>query len=161
MLPFSGIAILFGDSPTAGIMSYSVQQGVSQMFTRVVEFSPASDAAAEFTKIVEQTGLGKAQAGCIAVFVKAVGQSVIAVSVWQCPASAERFARECYPSIVETLRPFLRCTPSVCTLDMRQLETSPPLLNTALSKAGLSTLRDAQAPAEKENCRPATPIFPV
>jgi hypothetical protein len=41
------------------------------MLTRVVEFSPATDAAAEFTKIVEQTVLGivQAQAGCVVVLV--------------------------------------------------------------------------------------------
>jgi len=95
------------------------------MFARVIEFSPASDAASQFVQVIEQTALRmvKAQAGCIAAFVDLRGQVVMGVSVWELKSDAERFSRECYPDIENILRPFLKCDPELHTFEAREIES--------------------------------------
>jgi hypothetical protein len=95
------------------------------MFALVVEFSPASDAASQFVQVIEQTALRmvKAQAGCIAAFVDLRGQVVMGVSIWGSKSDAERFSRECYPDIENTLRPFLKCDPELHTFEAREIES--------------------------------------
>ncbi len=96
------------------------------MLARVVQFMPSSDSAAQFTRIVEVTILGivQAQAGCVAAFVEAHDDCVIGVSIWQSPAAAGRYGRECFPDIMRMLRPFLACDPKVSTFDTRELHRS-------------------------------------
>ena len=93
------------------------------MFARVVEFSPASVAASEFVRVIEETVLRivKAQAGCVAAFVELRGQAVLGVSVWESTADAARYSRECYPEIKTMLRPFLKCDPEIHTFEVREI----------------------------------------
>ncbi len=95
------------------------------MLARVVEFTPASEAAAQFAKVVEVTILGivQSQAGCVAAFVEAHEDYVLGVSIWQSIAAAQRYSRECYPNIATMLRPFLTCDPKVSTFDTRELNS--------------------------------------
>ncbi len=106
------------------------------MLARVVEFRPSSEAAAQFTKLVEVTVLGivHTQAGCVAAFVQLHGESVLGVSIWQSIAAAERYGRECYPDIVTMLRPFLMCDPKVSTFDTRELNSRklPPGIHASI-----------------------------
>lgn len=89
------------------------------MFARVVEFSPRSEAAADFTTAVEGTALRivRAQAGCIAAYLEVRGKLVVGTSVWESPSAAERYSRECYPAIEKMLRPWLTRTPTIRTFD--------------------------------------------
>ena len=93
------------------------------MFARVVEYSPATDAASEFVRVVEDTALRivKAQAGCVTAFVELRGQAVLGVSVWESTAEAARYSRECYPEIKTMLRPFLKCDPEIHTFEVREI----------------------------------------
>ena len=93
------------------------------MFARVVEFSPASDAASQFVRVVEDTALRivKARAGCVTAFVELRGQTVLGVSVWESTADAARYSRECYPEIQTMLRPFLKCDPEIHTFEVREI----------------------------------------
>src|ERR1700687_3741459 len=96
------------------------------MFARVVEFSPTSDAAAQFVQVIEETALRivKAQARCIVAFVELPENSehvVLGVSVWQSKSNAERFTRECYPDIENMLRPFLKCSPELHTFEVQEI----------------------------------------
>ena len=93
------------------------------MFARVVEYSPASHAASQFVRAIEDTALRivKAQAGCVTAFVELRGQAVLGVSVWASTAEAERFNRECYPEIKTMLRPFLKCDPELHTFEVREI----------------------------------------
>jgi hypothetical protein len=93
------------------------------MFARVIEFSPDSDAASQFVRVIEGTALRivKAQAVCVAAFVELRGQSVLGVSVWQSAADAARYSRECYPEIKTMLRPFLKCDPELHTFEVREI----------------------------------------
>jgi hypothetical protein len=93
------------------------------MFARVVEFSPASDAASQFVRVIEETVLRmvKAQAGCVAAFVELRGQTVLGVSVWESTADAARYSRQCYPEIKAMLRPFLNCDPELHTFEVREI----------------------------------------
>jgi hypothetical protein len=90
------------------------------MVTRVVEFSPTSDAAAHLVQVIEETALRmvEAQTGCMMACVQMHGQIVIGVSVWKSASDAERYSRECYPDIVNMLRPFLKSAPKVYTSDL-------------------------------------------
>jgi hypothetical protein len=76
------------------------------MITRVVEFSPTSDACAQLVQAIEETALRmvKAQDGCIVAFVPVCGQVVMGVSVWKSASDTERYSRECYADIVNVLR---------------------------------------------------------
>jgi hypothetical protein len=100
------------------------RQEATPMVTRVIEFSPTSDAAAEFVQVIEETALRivKAQAECIVAFVRVRGQVVMGVSVWKSLSDAERYSRECYPDIEKMLRPFLKCDPKLYTFESRQIE---------------------------------------
>jgi hypothetical protein len=93
------------------------------MFARVVEYSPASDAASQFVRAMEETVLRmvKAQAGCVTAFVELRGQAVLGVSVWESTAEAARYSRECYPEIKAMLRPFLKCDPEIHTFEVREI----------------------------------------
>jgi hypothetical protein len=93
------------------------------MFARVVEFSPDSEASAQFVEVVEQTALRfvKAQSGCVAAFVEVRGQVVLGVSVWESTSDAERYGLECYPDIGNLLRPFLKCAPELHTYNVRDI----------------------------------------
>jgi hypothetical protein len=93
------------------------------MFARVVEYSPASDAASQFVRVVNDTALRivKAQAGCVTAFVELRGQVVLGVSVWESTADAARYVRECYPEIRTMLRPFLKCDPELHTFEVREI----------------------------------------
>ena len=93
------------------------------MFARVVEYSPASHAASQFVRAIEDTALRmvKAQAGCVTAFVELRGQAVLGVSVWESTADAARFSRECYPEIKVMLRPFLKCDPEIHTFEVREI----------------------------------------
>jgi hypothetical protein len=93
------------------------------MFARVVEFLPATDAASQFVRVIEETVLRivKAQVGCIAGFVELRGQTVLGVSVWESTADAARYSRECYPEIESMLRPFLQCDPELHTFEVREI----------------------------------------
>ena len=93
------------------------------MFARVVEYSPASDAASQFVRVIEETVLRivKAQAGCVAAFVELRGQAVLGVSVWESTADAARYSRECYAEITTLLRPFLKCDPELHTFEVREI----------------------------------------
>jgi hypothetical protein len=93
------------------------------MFARVVEYSPASEAALQFIRGLEETVLRivRAQAGCVTAFVELRGQSVLGVSVWESSADAARYGRECYPEIKAMLRPFLKCDPEVHTFEVREI----------------------------------------
>jgi len=93
------------------------------MFARVVEYSPASDAASQLVRAIEETVLRivKAQGGCVTAFVELRGQAVMGVSVWQSKADAERYNRECYPDINTMLRPFLKCDPELHTFEVREI----------------------------------------
>ena len=93
------------------------------MFARVVEFLPATDAASQFVRVIEETALGivKARAGCVAAFVELRGQAVLGVSVWQSTLDAARYSRECYPEIETMLRPFLKCDPELHTFEVREI----------------------------------------
>ena len=104
-----------------------LMHGGIAMFARVVEFSPASDAASQFARVIEETALRmvKAQAGCVAAFVELRGQAVLGVSVWESKSDAERFSRECYPDIENILRPFLKCDPELHTFEARGIESVP------------------------------------
>lgn len=95
------------------------------MVTRVVEFAPTSDAAAEFVGIIQGTALRivRQQAGCIAAFVQVHQQVVLGLSVWRSAADAERCSRECYPDIEQMLRGFLKCNPKVYTFHSRNIES--------------------------------------
>jgi hypothetical protein len=95
------------------------------MVARVVEFSPTSDAAAQLVQVIEETALRivKAQTGCIVAFVQVRGQVVMGVSVWNSGSDTERYSRECYPDIVNMLRPFLKCDPKVYTCEALQIES--------------------------------------
>ena len=116
------------------------------MLARVVEFSPSSDAAAQFTKVVEVTALGivAAQAGCAAAFVRTHGDIVLGISIWTSTAAAERYSRECYPGIEKMLRPFLTRDPKVYTFDSRELESGRFPARAVASKT-LDFLRYVQA----------------
>jgi hypothetical protein len=93
------------------------------MFARVVEYSPASDAASQFARVIEETALriAKEQAGCVTGFVELRGQTVLGVSVWESAADAARYSRECYPEIKSMLRPFLKCDPELHTFEVREI----------------------------------------
>lgn len=93
------------------------------MFARVVEWSPTSDAASQFIRVVEDTALRivKAQVGCVTAFVELRGQAVLGVSVWESTAEAARYSRECYPEIETLLRPFLKCDPEIHTFEVREI----------------------------------------
>ncbi|MGZ4836017.1 MAG: hypothetical protein ACXVZZ_10305 [Terriglobales bacterium] len=116
-----------------------------QMLARVVEFSPASDAAAEFIEVMEATALRivKAQAGCIAAFVQVRGLVVVGLSIWESNSAAEQYNRECYPCVQEMLRPYLKCVPKVFTFDSQETETRDGRAQTVATKA-LEFLRYAQ-----------------
>ena len=92
------------------------------MLARVVEYSPASDAASQFVRVVEDTALRivKAQAGCVTAFVELRGQAVLGVSVWESPADA-RYSLGCYLEIKAMLRPFLKCDPELHTFEVREI----------------------------------------
>ncbi len=117
------------------------------MLARVVEFRPSSEAAAQFTKFVEMTVLGivHTQAGCVAAFVQLHGDCVLGVSIWQSTTAAERYSGECYPNIMEMLRPFLTCDPKVSTFDTRALNSGnlPPGILASI----VGYLRSAQSAA--------------
>lgn len=89
------------------------------MFARVVEFSPRSEAAADFTRAVEGTVLRivRAQAGCIAAYLEVRGRIVVGTSVWESASAAQRYSRECYPTIEKMLRPWLTRNPTIRTFD--------------------------------------------
>jgi quinol monooxygenase YgiN len=92
------------------------------MFARIVEFSPTSDAAAQFVQIIQEKVLPiiKAQAGCLRASVEVrhnLGHVVLGVSVWDSKVDAERYRLDCYPEIEEMLRPFLKCTPRFRTFE--------------------------------------------
>ena len=93
------------------------------MFARVVEYAPASDAASQFVRVVEETVLRivRAQSGCVTAFVELRGQVVLGVSVWESTADAARFNRDCYPEIETMLRPFLKCDPELHTFEVREI----------------------------------------
>lgn len=93
------------------------------MFARVVEWSPASDAASQLIRAVEDTALRivKAQEGCVTAFVELRGETVLGVSVWESTAEAARYSRECYPEIETLLRPFLKCDPEIHTFEVREI----------------------------------------
>jgi len=93
------------------------------MFARVVEYSPASDAASQFVRVVEDTALRivKAQSGCVTAFVELRGQAVLGVSVWESPADAARYSLGCYLEIKAMLRPFLKCDPELHTFEVREI----------------------------------------
>ena len=93
------------------------------MFARVVEYAPASDAASQFVRVVEETVLRivKGQSGCVTAFVELRGQVVLGVSVWESTAAAARYSRECYPEIKTMLRPFLKCDPEIHTFEVREI----------------------------------------
>jgi hypothetical protein len=95
------------------------------MFTRVVEFSPTSEAASQFVQVVQETAhrIVKGQAGCVAVFVQVRGQVVMGVSIWKSISDAERYSRECYPDIEQMLRPFLKCDPKLYTFEAQEIES--------------------------------------
>ncbi len=107
------------------------------MLARIVEFRPASEAAAQFAKVVEETTLGiaQAQAGCVAAFIEAQEDCVLAVSIWKSTNAVERYGRECYPELVKMLRPFLTCDPKVSTFDTRELNITdlPVQMRTSVS----------------------------
>ena len=97
------------------------------MFARIVEFSPVSDAAAQFVQVIQQTALGivESQTGCVAAFVElpqCAGRAVLGVSVWKSEAHAEQFSRECYRQIENLLRPFLICRPRLHTFEVRGID---------------------------------------
>jgi hypothetical protein len=97
------------------------------MFARVVEFSPTSDAAAQFVQLIQEKALPivKAQAGCIGAFVQPqqnAGQVVLGLSVWKTKADAERYRLGCYPDIEEMLRPFLKCGPKLHSFEVREIK---------------------------------------
>ena len=96
------------------------------MFARVVEFSPTSDAAAQFVQVIEETALRivEAKAGCIAAFVELPENSehvVLGISVWQSKSNAEWSGREYYPDVENMLRPFLKCSPELHTFEVREI----------------------------------------
>ena len=103
----------------------NVVQGATPMVTRVVEFSPTSGVAAQLVQVIEETALRivEAQAGCIVAFAQPRGHVVMGVSVWKSASDTERYSRECYPDIVNMLRPFLKCDPKVHTFEERQIES--------------------------------------
>ena len=97
------------------------------MFARVVEFSPASDAAAQFVQLIQEKALPivKALAGCIGAFVQLqenAGQVVLGLSVWKSKKDAERYRLGCYPDIEEMLRPFLKCGVKLRTFEVREIK---------------------------------------
>lgn len=96
------------------------------MLARIVEYSPSSDAAAEFVQLIQKKVLPivKGQEGCICAFVDLshnAGPVILGVSVWKTKADAERYRREGYPDIEEMLRPFLKCGPKLRTFEVREI----------------------------------------
>ena len=96
------------------------------MFARVVQFSPDSDAAAEFVQLIQEKVLPIVcrQPGCIVAFVeppRKASRSVLGVSVWDSKMDAERYSRECFPEIENMLRPFLKCAPKLRTFKVREI----------------------------------------
>lgn len=86
------------------------------MLARVVAFSAASVAAAEFTKVVEETAL-RDRSGCIATLVQIRGQAVMEVSIWESASAAEHYSSECYSDLQRMLRPYLKCDSKLYTFD--------------------------------------------
>lgn len=113
------------------------------MFARVVEYSPASDAASQFVRVVEETVLRivKAQSGCVTAFVELRGQVVLGVSVWESTAAAARYSRECYPQIKTMLQPFLKSDPELYTFEVREIESV-----VVLARAMVRRTLDSQGP---------------
>jgi hypothetical protein len=107
------------------MIALTMVHGGFMMFARVIEFSPTSDAASQFVRVIEETALRmvKAQAGCVAAFVELREQAVLGVSVWESKSDAARFSRECYPDIENMLRPFLECDPELHTFMARRIES--------------------------------------
>jgi quinol monooxygenase YgiN len=96
------------------------------MFARVVQFSPDSDAAAEFVRLIQEKVLPIvcAQPGCIVAFVeppRKASRSVLGVSVWDSKMDAEHYSRECFPDIENMLRPFLKRAPKLRTFEVREI----------------------------------------
>jgi hypothetical protein len=117
------------------------------MVTRVVEFSPTSDAAAQFVQVVEETALRivKAQAGCIVACVQVRGKVVMGLSVWKSKSDAERFSRECYADIENMLRPFLKCDPKLHTFEAREIESHTVCASRRLRNESTKTRLDNQS----------------
>lgn len=96
------------------------------MLARIVEYSPSSDAAAQFVQLIQEKALPivKGQEGCICAFVDLshnAGPVILGVSVWKTKADAERYRRECCPDIEDMLRPFLKCGPKLRTFEVREI----------------------------------------
>lgn len=83
------------------------------MFTRILEFEVKAEKKTEFIKVVKNEVLPilKKQTGFLELLPffpeKAEEKRVYNISFWATKADAERYQREWYPKVYETLKPYL------------------------------------------------------
>jgi heme-degrading monooxygenase HmoA len=96
----------------AGGTSLSKTKGESVMFARIVEFIPKAEKKEELIKAVrnEVVPVLKKQPGFLDILPflpESTTEKTIVVSLWAEKRDAERYEREAYPKVAETVKPYL------------------------------------------------------
>ena len=98
------------------------------MFTRVVEMTSKSGKSQELANIINEKGVPilKKQRGFVDEIVLVSSDEsnrVLALSFWNTKEDAERYQREQYPAIHDTVRHLLETEPEIRTFDVHTSTT--------------------------------------
>ena len=84
-------------------------------FARRVDFNLKSGQENEFNKIIESKVVPtlQSQTGFQDELVLTFGNHVTAISLWDTRQNAEDYEKTAYPTVLETIKPFIEATPNV------------------------------------------------
>ena len=110
------IVELLGDGPNLSPSNHA--KGVFTMFTRIVECYVKKEKSQDFSDRIQNHVLPilQSQPGFVdllALSSEDEPERTVSISLWKSRADAERYHRDHYPEIVDSLRPLLRDEPSV------------------------------------------------
>jgi quinol monooxygenase YgiN len=120
---FSNIQIATAAAPAAGSFHPLAERKERIMFTRVVELTSKPRKSRELSSLINDTivPILKKQAGFVDEIVlvsDADSNRVLALSFWKTREDAERYQREQYNSVRETMQPLLEGEPVVRTFEV-------------------------------------------
>jgi heme-degrading monooxygenase HmoA len=89
-------------------------------YARKIDFNLKMGQEKEFNKVFESkiVPVLQKQKGFQDEILLTSGHQVTAISLWDTKAHAETYAKEAYPKLVETLKPFFETTPKVINCEV-------------------------------------------